>query len=76
MATKTTSKLAAIMFNDIIGYTALMGSDEDRTFEVLAKNREIHSKFIEQFISTLIKEMGDDMLKSFDLAYDAARWAF
>ena len=26
-------RLAAIMFTDIVGYTALMGSDEDRAFE-------------------------------------------
>lgn len=34
---------AAIMITGIVGYTALMGSDEDRAFEVLPKNREIHS---------------------------------
>ena len=33
-------------FTDIVGYTSLMGSDEDRAFEVLSKNREIHSKLI------------------------------
>jgi adenylate cyclase len=60
----TTRRLAAIMFTDIVGYTALMGSDEDRAFEVLHKNREIHSKLIEQFKGTLIKEMGDGMLIS------------
>ena len=31
-------RLAAIMFTDIVGYTAFMGSDEDRAFEVLKKN--------------------------------------
>ena len=51
-------------FTDIVGYTALMGSDKDRAFEVVRKNREIHSKFIEQFKGTLIKEMGDGMLVS------------
>ena len=66
---------AAIMFTDIVGYTALMGSDEDRAFEVLHKNRKIHTKFIEQFKGTLIKEMGDGMLLSFDLASDAVRCA-
>ena len=66
---------AAIMFTDIVGYTALMGSDEDRAFEVLKKNREIHSRFIEQFNGTLIKEMGDGMLISFNLASDAVRCA-
>ena len=42
-------KHAAIMFTDIVGYTALMGSDEDRAFEVLRKNREIHSQLIQVF---------------------------
>ena len=50
-------RLAAIMFTDIVGYTALMGSDEDHAFEVLKQNREIHSKLIEQNISTGIKEV-------------------
>jgi len=62
-------KLAAIMFSDIVGYTALMGSDEEHAFEVLRKNREIHKKFIDQFNGTLIKEMGDGMLfQSFSAA--------
>ena len=64
---------AAIMFTDIVGYTALMGSDEDRAFEVSRKNREIHYKFITQFNGTLITEMGDGMLISFNLASDAVR---
>ena len=66
---KQIRKLAAIMFTDIVGYTALMGSDEDFAFEVLRKNREIHSKLIEEFQDTLIKEMGDGMLISFNLAF-------
>jgi class 3 adenylate cyclase len=32
-------QLAAIMFTDIVGYTALMGDDEDKAFELLNKNR-------------------------------------
>jgi len=63
------------MFTDIVGYTALMGSDEDRAFEVLGKNRVIHTKLIEQYSGTLIKEMGDGMLVSFHLASDAVRCA-
>ena len=60
---------AAIMFTDIVGYTALMGSDEDRAFKVLRKNREIHTKLINEFQGTLIKEMGDGMLISFNMAF-------
>jgi adenylate cyclase len=66
---------AAIMFTDIVGYTAVMGSDEDRAFEMLRKNREIHTKLIEKFNGSLIKEMGDGMLISFNLASDAVRCA-
>ena len=32
-------QLAAIMFTDIVGYTALMGEDEKQAFELLKKNR-------------------------------------
>jgi class 3 adenylate cyclase len=30
-------QLAAIMFTDIVGYTALMGSDEQKAFQLLKK---------------------------------------
>lgn len=40
-------RLAAIMFTNIIGYTALMGTDEDRAFEVLHLNLDIHTEFIQ-----------------------------
>ena len=40
-------------FTDISAYTAMMGSDEDRAFEVLSQNPEIHAKFINQFSGTL-----------------------
>ena len=66
---------AAIMFTDIVGYTSMMGSDEDKAFEVLSKNREIHTKLINQYNGTLIKEMGDGMLISFNLASEAVRCA-
>ncbi len=70
-----THRHAAIMFTDIVGYTSLMGSDEDKAFEVLKKNQDIHTKLISQFNGTLIKEMGDDLLISFQLASEAVRCA-
>ncbi len=68
-------RLAAIMFTDIAGYTALMGSDEERAFEMLRKNRDIHTSLLEKYNGTLVKEMGDGMLISFDLGSDAVRCA-
>lgn len=37
-------RLTTIMFTDIVGYTALMGSDEDRALKTLLKNREINQQ--------------------------------
>jgi len=68
-------RLAAIMFTDIVGYTALMGSDEDHAFEVLRKNREIHLQLLSEFNGSLIKEMGDGMLAKFDSSIDAVQCA-
>ena len=68
-------RYAAIMFTDIVGYTALMGADEDKAFEVLRKSQEIHNQVIERFNGILIKEMGDGMLITFSLASDAVRCA-
>jgi len=59
------AQTAAIMFTYIIGYTALMGSNEDHAFEVLRKNRDIHSTLIEQINGHLFKELGDGMFISF-----------
>ena len=69
------SAFRAIMFTDIVGYTALMGSDEDQAFEVLRKNREIHIKLIREFNGTLIKEMGDGTMAQFNTAVDAVNCA-
>lgn len=68
-------KHAAIMFTDIVGYTALMGKDENKALEVLARNKETHTQVIGQFNGTLIKEMGDGMLVCFHIATDAVRCA-
>ncbi len=36
------------MFTDIVGYTKLMGEDEQRAFELLDENREIQRSLIEK----------------------------
>lgn len=64
-------QLAAIMFTDIVGYTALMGKDEQKAFDLLHKNREIQKPLIKQFHGTWIKELGDGVLASFHTVTDA-----
>lgn len=64
-------QLAAIMFTDIVGYTALMGNDEQKAFELLHKNREIQKPIIEEFGGQWIKELGDGVMASFSAASNA-----
>jgi TolB-like protein/class 3 adenylate cyclase/Flp pilus assembly protein TadD len=64
-------QLAAIMFTDIVGYTALMGADEKKAFELLKKNREIQKPLIKHYNGTWIKELGDGVLASFHTVTDA-----
>ena len=63
--------LAAIMFTDIVGYTALMDQDEEKAFELLKKNRSLQKPLIQQFNGKFLKEMGDGILASFDTISDA-----
>ena len=65
-------QLAAIMFTDIVGYTALMGSDEQKAFLILTKNRALQKPIIEQFNGRWIKELGDGVMASFSTVADAA----
>ena len=51
-------RLAAIMFTDIVGYTALMGKDEDHTLQIVEKNKHIHLKCFHKYKGSLVKEMG------------------
>jgi len=59
------------MFTDIVGYTALMGDDEQKAFTYLARNRDLQKPIIEQFNGRLIKELGDGVMATFDTVSDA-----
>jgi class 3 adenylate cyclase len=65
----------AILFSDIAGYTSIMGTDESKAMDMLARNRTIHETHIKQFNGILIKDIGDAILGSFNLASDAVRCA-
>ena len=66
-----TRQLAAVMFTDIVGYTALMGNDEEKAFQLLRKNREIQKPIIEAFGGQWIKELGDGVMASFPTVSNA-----
>ena len=68
-------QLAAIMFTDIVGYTALMGSDEESALELLRTSRAIHKEAIGKYRGKWLKEMGDGVLAQFSSAVDAVQCA-
>ena len=43
-----TRQLAVIMFTDVVGYTALMGKNEQKAMSLLKINRDIHKKTIKK----------------------------
>ena len=68
-------QLAAIMFTDIVGYSMLMGKDEDFAYGLIKKNRALQKPIIESFNGRWIKELGDGVLASFPSASEAVNAA-
>lgn len=68
-------KLAAIMFTDIVGYTALMAKNEDSALGCLKKHRDVTKLLVSQFNGDWLKEMGDGTLSSFNSVVDAVNCA-
>ncbi|MCH8024395.1 MAG: tetratricopeptide repeat protein, partial [Candidatus Marinimicrobia bacterium] len=68
-------KLAAIMFTDIVGYTALMGKDEQKALDLLHQNRDFLKPLIQAYNGEWLKEIGDGTLSSFASAVEAVNCA-
>jgi dienelactone hydrolase len=68
-------QLAAIMFIDIVGYTALMQKDEAQTLSLRDKLKSKLESEVELRGGKVVKYMGDGALASFDSATEAVRVA-
>lgn len=68
-------RLAAIMFTDIVGYTALMGKDEDQALELLRKNLTLQKALIRKHKGEFIKDVGDAVIACFTTNLNAVRCA-
>lgn len=64
-------RLAAILFSDIVGFTALMGDDEAATLRILERNDEIQIPAFARHDGRLLKKLGDGLLASFGSASGA-----
>jgi adenylate cyclase len=71
-----TRKLAAILVSDVVGYSRLTGSDEDR---ILARLRALRSDLIDPIIAVhrgrVVKRTGDGAIVEFRSVVDAVRCA-
>ena len=65
-------KLAAIMFTDIVGFTALSAKDENVALKLLDTQKAIVLPIINEFKGTVHKEMGDGLLITFPAVTNAA----
>src|SRR5580700_4502072 len=75
-AMSETRKIAAILVSDVVGYSRLVGADEDRT---LSRLRGLRSDLLDPAIAAhhgrIVKRTGDGALAEFRSVVDAARCA-
>jgi TolB-like protein/class 3 adenylate cyclase/Flp pilus assembly protein TadD len=75
-AVASTRRLAAILALDVVGYSRLMGADEEGTDERLkAHHRQLVEPKIRQHQGRIVKTTGNGMLVEFHSAVDAVRCA-
>ena len=68
-------QLAAILFADIVNYTAMMQEDENAALEKITRFRHVIDIIVEELEGKIIKYYGDGCLVLFNSATDAVEFA-
>ena len=66
-------QLAAIMFTDIQGYTALMQQNEEKAIQVREKHRRLFNSITKKHNGRILQYYGDGTLSIFNSAIDAVK---
>ena len=75
MGVQTTRLLAAVMFTDIVGYTAMMQEDEDKANRKKERHRQVLNERATAFDGQVLHYYGDGALTIFNSAYNAVMCA-
>ncbi|MEM7301248.1 MAG: adenylate/guanylate cyclase domain-containing protein [Pseudomonadota bacterium] len=67
--------LVTIMSIDVVGYTKMMGANEERTLTILARYRELIDRQVAGFDGRLFGVAGDSLMAEFASPVDAVRAA-
>lgn len=73
MAPTLKRKLAAIMFTDIKGYTAMMQRDERLSIAIRKRHREVFNDITNEFDGEILQYYGDGTLSIFNSAVQAVK---
>ena len=68
-------KLTTILAADVVGYSRMMGVDENRTYELLGKCRKIIDRNIEHHGGRIFNTAGDSVMVEFGSTVEAVRCA-
>ena len=66
-------KLAAIMFTDLVGFSAISQKNETLALKMLERHRQIIREHLPQFAGREIQTIGDGFLIEFESAVEATR---
>ncbi len=75
MPSEPKRKLAAIMFTDMVGFTAMMQRDEPKTQKLVVKQRDIIKPLVEKHNGKVLQYTGDGTLCTFGSAIEAVSCA-
>lgn len=75
VSTEARRKLTAIMIADVVGYSRLMGADEQATLDVLNASRSVFHSRASSHSGRVVDTSGDSVLAVFESVVEAARCA-